>query len=398
MSADSRDPSGLTPEQRWYSYERYPYLLARFATWALVVLAVAWFVTRIEAVLVPVLIALAIAYLLDPAVDRLEARGWSRTQGVAWVFFGMVVLAVLFVAFLYPPLAKQVGLVLIRLPEIANIVDHEVLPWVEVTFGVAVPDSMGSALELARQQIPSLAKPLAGAAGELWSRVGTLAASLINLVLVPVLTAFFLRDFDRLRLAAFDLVPPDLRPGFARRLTAMDEVVGAWFRGQVEVAGVLSVAYGLGLAVVFGVAGIGPLTGLAIGVLTGWLNVIPYFGPLIGMFLAVSHVLLWWSGMGPLLGVVGVFVGVQQLEAYVVTPRLVGDKVGLPPVVVILSLLLGGQLLGLVGLLLALPLAGVLRVWLPDLIDAWRASELFSGKLRAAQKPDSVSPPGDDSG
>lgn len=385
MSAE--DPSGLTPQQRWYHYERYPYLLARIATWALGLVVAGWFLVRIEAVLVPVLLALAIAYLLDPAVDRLEARGWSRAKGVGLVFLGLGLLLVVFVAFLYPPLARQVRLVVERLPEIAVILERDVAPWVERTTGLTLPDPVGAALALARQQVPDLARPLAGAAGELWSRAGSIVASLINLVLVPVLTGFFLRDFDRLRLAAFDLVPPDLRPGFQRRLVAMDEVVGAWFRGQIEVAGVLSVCYGLGLAVVFGASGMGVLSGFAIGVLTGWLNVLPYFGPLIGMFLAVSHVLLAWNGVGPLIGVVVVFLAVQQLEAYVITPRLIGDRVGLPPVVVILSLLLGGQLLGLVGLLLALPVAGVIRVWLPDLVEMWRASPTFTGALRAGDRP-----------
>jgi predicted PurR-regulated permease PerM len=138
----------------------------------------------------------------------------------------------------------------------------------------------------------------------------------------------------------------------------------------------------VGLAIVFGATGHPVLAGFAIGVLTGWLNVVPYFGPLLGMFLAVSNVLLAWSGIGGLVGVVVVFLAVQQIEAYVLTPRLLGDRVGLPPVVVILALLLGGQLLGLVGLLLALPAAGVMRVWLPDLLEMWRSSRTYTGELR----------------
>jgi predicted PurR-regulated permease PerM len=203
-----------------------------------------------------------------------------------------------------------------------------------------------------------------------------------------VLTFFFLRDFDRMRLAAVEYLPAHNRDWWLERIAQMNVVVGAWFRGQVEVAAILSLLYAVGLGVVFGIAGIGVISGVAIGLLSGLLNIIPYFGFLIGIVLSVLLAVLDWHGLGPLIGVIVVFAVVQGLEGYVVTPRVVGEKVGLPPVVVIITLLIGGQVLGLLGVLLAIPIAGVIRVLVPDAIGWYRRSDLYTGAIPSQTVPE----------
>ncbi len=357
--------------------------MARLATLTFAVVVLVALVRAMEPVLVPVIISLAFAYLLDPFADRLEARGWSRTQAAGLVFAGVGTLAVVAVAFTVPLLLHQAALAVERLPVGLVLVEERLVPWVEANFDVRVPDRVADYLLLVRDQAPLLVKPLAGAAAELGTKLGAVAASLVNLVLIPVLTFFFLRDFDRMAAFTMEQVPPRFRAPLRDRLVRIDDVVGAWFRGQVEVACLLGLAYGVGLSIVFGLSDLSVGVAMAIGLATGGLNVIPYFGPLLGMALALSHTFLDWVGPGPMVGVVAVFFIVQQIEAYIITPRIIGDRIGLPPVGVILALIAGAQIGGLVGLLLAVPLAGVARTLAPDLLALWRGSDAFGPEVPA---------------
>ena len=127
--------------------------------------------------------------------------------------------------------------------------------------------------------------------------------------------------------------------------------------------------------------GVGVTSGIAIGLVSGALNVVPYFGFAVGAVLALLLALLNWNGGMPLLGVLLTFAIVQGLEGYVITPRIVGEKIGLSPVLVIIVLLIGGSLLGLLGVLLALPIAGAMGVLLPDLVAWYKKSDLYLGQL-----------------
>ncbi|MFT4626532.1 MAG: putative PurR-regulated permease PerM [Myxococcota bacterium] len=382
-----RHPSGLTEAQVWNRYSRYPLLLAKLVTLLLVVGAVYVVFRSVENVLVPVLVSLFIAYLLDPAVDSLEARGLSRTNAIFGFLAIGAALAAGFILFLYPTVSHLLGGVLDGVPQLVDVVQTQVLPWAEADLGLQVPDSVSAAIAeygaTLKAQLPTLTKAVGATLGELWTRTGAIAASLVNLVMIPIFTFYFLRDFDHMRHGLVEYVPAANREFLLDRLQKMDEVVGAWFRGQVEVALILGVLYSLGLAVVFGFAGIGVSAGLAIGLLAGLLNIVPYFGFVIGFVASVALVLLDWSGPGPLIGVVAVFAVVQALEGYVITPRIVGEKVGLSPVTVIIALLIGGEVLGLLGVLLALPVAGIARVLWPDVVQWYKSSTLYTGDVDA---------------
>lgn len=383
-------PSGLPPEVVWSRYTRYPYVLARFATFGVAVVGVWWVLTAVEAVLFPVFLSLLIAYLLDPAVDWFEERGFSRTTGIAlFIALGGLGLTV-FALFLYPTIRHLVLTVVDGVPHLIDLVQHDALPWIETQTGYATPASATQLVaeygDTLRAQVPGLLQRGGQALGDLWLRAGGVVAGALNLVMIPVFTFYFLRDFDRMRLSLVDYLPEHNRAWLLTRIEAMDEVVGAWFRGQVQVAFILAVLYAIGLAFTFGVTGIGFVPGIAIGLLAGVLNIIPYFGFVIGFGLSVLLSIIDWEPMA-LVGVLVTFAVVQGLEGYVITPRVVGEAVGLSPVVVIIALLVGGELLGLLGILLALPLAGIARVLLPDVLAAYRRSTFFTGDHpRAAEE------------
>ena len=379
-------PSGLPPEVVWHRYTRYPFLLARIALIGAAVAAVWWILTAVDAVLFPVFLSLLLAYLLDPAVDWFEARGFNRTTGIL-AFIAVGALGVgLFLLFLYPTIQHLLQTVIDGVPQLLDIAETQAVPWLEATTGVELPASWSALFEQYREtlqaQIPGLLQRLAKGAGDIWTRTGDVLSGALNLVMIPIFTFYFLRDFDRMRLAMVDYLPQHNRDWLLVRIHRMDEVVGAWFRGQLEVALILAGLYALGLAITFGVSGVGVTTGVAVGLMSGLLNIIPYFGFAIGFGLSVLICLLDWQPWA-LLGVLATFGIVQGLEGYVITPRIVGEKVGLSPVVVIIALLLGGELLGLLGVLLALPVAGIVRVLLPDVLAAYRGSTFYTGALDA---------------
>jgi predicted PurR-regulated permease PerM len=357
--------------------------LARFATFALMLWVVYTLFVSVESVLVPVLFALGIAYLLDPMIDHLEDRGYSRTRAILlFMAVGLGSMA-LFILFLYPTVSQAVGKVMAGLPRLIHTTQDQVLPWIEAQTGFQAPETLSQGLadygETVRAQLPGLLDKATAGAGDIWARTGSLAASLLNLVMIPIFTFYFLRDFDRMTGRLQDLVPDANRDWILERIRRMDHVVGAWFRGQVEVALILAGLYAIGLAIVFGVSGVGIAAGIAIGLLAGLLNIIPYFGFIVGFGLSVLLVALEAPGWAPLLAVVAVFALVQTLEGYVITPRIVGEAVGLSPVVVIIALLVGGEVLGLLGVLLALPVAGIIRVLLPDMVAWYKSTDVYLG-------------------
>jgi len=379
-------PSGLPPEVVWNRYTRYPYILARLAAVGIALVAIWWVLTAVEAVLFPVFLSLGLAYLLDPAVDWFEERGFTRTTGIL-LFLGMGAFGVtVFLLFLYPTIQHLIRTVVDGVPALIDILETQAIPWMEANTGYQAPASLSGLVaeyrDTLQAQLPGMLQRVGQALADLWVRAGGVVSGALNLVMIPVFTFYFLRDFDEMRLALVDYLPAHNRPWLLERIRRMDEVVGAWFRGQIEVAAILAALYAVGLAITFGLTGIGMTTGIAIGLLAGFLNIIPYFGFVIGFGLSILVSIIDWEPAA-IAGVLVTFAVVQGLEGYVITPRVVGEKVGLSPVVVIIALLVGGELLGLLGVLLALPLAGIGRVLLPDVLEAYQKSTFFTGDLPA---------------
>jgi predicted PurR-regulated permease PerM len=373
----------MTHADQWSHYSRYLYLLSKLLFFGLIIWLATWLLGSLSQVLFPIFVSLLIAYLLDPGIDWLEERGVKRTPGILlFLFIGLVGLVGI-VLFLYPTITRQIGNIVKRVPELIDLLQNDAIPWVEETFKYEVPATFEAAFAEYGTEVKQAAPDVLSRVGEWLSsavtQTGAIVVSLLNLIMIPIFTFYFLRDFDRMKSKSKILLPSYRRDFLMARLELMDDVVGEWFRGQLQVAGILGVLYAIGLGAVFGLVGINVTSGIAIGIVMGILNVIPYFGVLIGVILTAIIVILEWSGIGAIIGVSAVFVVVQVLEGYVITPKVVGEKVGLSPVTVIIVLLLGGELGGLLGILLAIPVAGAFKVILPDLIEYYRTTPFYTG-------------------
>src|SRR5690606_17314751 len=200
-------------------------------------------------------------------------------------------------------------------------------------------------------------------------------AWMINIVLVPILTFYFLRDWDLLVERVAAMIPRDHIDTATRLARESDEVLGAFLRGQFIVMLALGAIYAIGLSLV------GLKLGLLIGIIAGLISFVPYLGATVGIVLAILAALVQAQGFDlQLLVLVGVVFTIGQLiESYILTPRIVGDRIGLHQVAVIFAIMAGGELFGFVGMLIALPVAAVGNVLLRFAHERYTQSRLYAG-------------------
>ncbi|AAO55222.1 AI-2E family transporter [Pseudomonas syringae pv. tomato] len=338
------------------------------------------FVVLLHTILTPFLVALLLAYMGDPLVDRLERAGLSRTLSVVAVFglFTLVLMTLLLV--LVPMLAKQLFRLYELAPQILDWLQHSAMPWVQAKFGLAdgfwkfdkikaaISEHMGQAGD-----IVSIVLSQATASGL------ALIGWLTNLVLIPVVCFYLLRDWDLMMGKVRGLLPRQRESQIVKLAGECHEVLGAFIRGQLLVMVGLGVIYAAGLMLV------GLELGLLIGVIAGLAAIVPYMGFVIGIGSALVAGLFQFGGdLYPMMGIVAVFMIGQALEGMVLTPLLVGDRIGLHPVAVIFAILAGGELFGFTGILLALPVAAVIMVLVRHMHDVYKSSEVYAG----AEDPD----------
>ncbi|MDG2525516.1 AI-2E family transporter [Stenotrophomonas sp. HITSZ_GD] len=345
--------------------------------WAAVALGVLWVIWLLAPVLTPFVLALLLAWLGDPLVDRIERAGRSRNVAVTLVFVLMVLLVVLAMMILVPMIERQIVTLINALPQMRDWFIGTAVPWIEQKTGLELmnwldPERLIEWIRSHWDQAGGVAKTFFG----YLSRSGfAMVTWVVNLALLPILTFYFLRDWDKLveRVAA---VIPRKYIGTATGLALeSNDVLGAFIRGQFLVMIALGVIYAAGLSL------IGLKLGLLIGLIAGLISFIPYLGATTGVVLAVIAALVQAQGfdLKLLIGLGVVFTVGQLMESYVLTPRIVGDKIGLHPVAVIFAVMAGGQLFGFLGMLLALPVAAVANVLLRYAHARYTESELYAG-------------------
>ena len=339
--------------------------------------AAGWLVYLLAPVITPFAISAVLAYLGDPLVDRLEkfAIGrWKigRTLAVSLVFVLMLLLLAVILVIVVPLLVEQVRLLVKLSPRWIDWFSGTALPWMAVKLGF---DPANFDTAHVTQMLKDYWREISSAAFKVVdyiSRGGmAVAALLTNLILIPVVTFYLLRDWDLLIRATRDLLPRSIEAGFARMLKEVDQVLGAFFRGQLMVMLALGIIYAAGLSLV------GIDLAVLIGMGAGLLSIVPYLGSIAGVLVAAGAAIFQFQDVFHLLMVLLVFAVGQSAEGMYLTPKLVGDSIGLHPVAVIFAVLAGGQLFGFLGILLALPVAAAINVLVRNLLKKYRQSGLY---------------------
>lgn len=348
-----------------------------------------WLIYLLAPVITPFAISAVLAYFGDPLADRLEKVSiwrWKlgRTVAVSIVFVLLLSLLTIVLLIIVPLLIEQIRLLVHRLPQWIEWFSGTALPWLASKAGFDIEGFDNSQFS---EMFKDYWKEISTAAFKVVdfiSRGGmAVAALLTNLVLIPVVTFYLLRDWDSLIQAVHDLLPRNMEVEISQMASEVDNVLGAFFRGQLMVMMALGLIYSVGLSVV------GIEFAILIGMGAGLLSIVPYLGSIVGVLVAAGAAIFQFQDVFHLLMVLLVFGVGQSAEGMYLTPKLVGDQIGLHPVTVIFAVLAGGQLFGFLGILLALPVAAALNVLVRHLHQKYRQSELYSALPDAL--PDALS-------
>lgn len=350
------------PTSEQESYERWRRLA--MIAWAVIGFSVIAFASlylifNLSSVLQPFIYAGAIVYILRPSVDFLEGRGISRLLAIFLIYLIVILIISVILLFIIPVIIDEAQLLVKLAPTYIQSGQKLFNQFQDEFARLPIPKEGYSALD-------SLVVQLRHAIINFFSKIPQTTVSvfggLLNILLAPVIALYLLKDMRHIRQGAINLMPKNRQEEFAVVLSRIDKVLGGFIRGQMTVALIVGVMLSIGLAVLqidFA---------LIIGIFAGFFNLIPYMGPVFGaipaIFLAIVKFNVWRA-----LAVIVVFAFVQILDNILITPNVMRQHVGLPPVLVIFSLLTGGVFLGLLGMLIAIPTVAAAKAIIDYLLE-----------------------------
>ena len=317
-------------------------------------------VYHLSEILTPFIIAAVLAYILNPLVCKIEKLGINRSRASMWVMLFTFLLIVALLLVIIPMLVEQFNLIIERIPKLVDYVQTKILPWFNQKFDKHIILDENTITSWLRANASVIQGNLQKTLPAVMQSGGALASGLSNLILLPLLLYYFLLDWSDWENGVRTMIPRRYLDGYSRIAGNMDTVLGEFLRGQLMVMLIMGILYGTGLMLT------GLDSGFAIGMVAGILVFVPYLGAFTGLLLATLAAVLQFNTWGGLLAVWGVFAVGQLLESFLITPKIVGDRIGLSPFWVIFSLMAFGQLFGFVGMLIALPLAAICLVLIQE--------------------------------
>ncbi len=346
--------------------------------WLGIILTV-YLIHRLSSVLIPFLVAFGLAYLGNPLVLKIESKRISRVWAVSIVFVGLFLLLLLILLVVIPQVINQILVFLDKIPTYYLWLQDNIFPRLEHYLSL-------ESLEVNKEALRRALTKSLNILGEITSRLAPSISSLIlsivgfiaSLVLIPMITFYVMRDWMTITEKAETLIPRSIFPQTMDFLHEANFMLSSFLRGQLTVMFCLACIYSIGLSL------IGVEYSLVIGLIAGLISFIPYFGATSGVIMGL---LVAWFQYGTLthLILVGAVFGIGQLmESFVLTPILIGDKLGMHPIAVVFALMVGGSLFGFVGILLALPVCAVLMVALRRLYHWYVNSDFYKGKRQAS--------------
>ena len=333
-----------------------------------------WLISALESVSTMILVSFFLAYILNPLVTGLENRGIGRSAASLFVLLLVLAIVLGLVLLIAPAIFAEVAQFSRRAPSYFARLQDLADSLVKV-LQLDVPQDWNEFILLIfdriKQSLPKITYTAGTLLSSLFSSTISALSVLLKVALTPIITYYVLESFENTIKGAVDLIPPYTREPIVRKFQEIDAVIAAFVRGQLTIAIIMAGLYSLGFVI------IGIDMPIVLGLFSGLLFVVPYLGTLVGIiggsimafvkfgdFLHVAYVLLWIGA-------------VQTFESYFLTPKIVGKAIGLNPVVYIIVIIVGANLFGFVGMLVAIPVAAVSRVLLISAIDVYRNSYLY---------------------
>ncbi|KKM09290.1 hypothetical protein SY88_19675 [Clostridiales bacterium PH28_bin88] len=317
----------------------------------LISMGMLYFFLKVRFILPPFFLAVVLAYLLNPMVELIQGKGFSRVSAILIVYFSCIFFTYLLVAYGFPVFLRELDVFAEAIPDYTLRVQSLVREFYQRYQRIDIPESVRQVID---ETLVGLEASLTAGVRQLAQATINFFTQLMSLMLAPVLTFYLLKDAEHINRRLAAVIPVSWRTHVLPLWEEVDRVLMKFIRGHLLVASMVGVLTSLGLALV------GVKFYLLLGIIAGIADLIPYFGPIIGAIPAVGLALLNSSQQA--LYVLLVMVVVQQVENNLLSPTILGDSVGLHPVVVIFVLLAGGHLFGILGMLLAVPLTAILRI------------------------------------
>lgn len=325
----------------------------------------------LRGVMLPFVAGMAVAYFLDPACDWLEEKGSSRMVATTFITAAFFLVAALLLVLLAPLVFGQIVELFEKVPDYAAAVREKITPllaWLEPYIG---EDGVAEMVQTLKASSGDAVKWLARLAGGIVNQLDALANLLSLLLITPIVSFYLLRDWDHLVAKVDSWLPRAHADTIRAQFREIDRTLAGFVRGQVMVCVILGSFYGIGLSLV------GLDFGFIIGFATGLVSFVPFFGMLVGFVVGMGLALAQFDSWFSIGLVAAVFVVGQIIEGNFLTPKMVGERVGLHAVWVIFALLACGALFGFVGILLAVPLAAVVGVLVRFAMDRYLESPLY---------------------
>ena len=338
--------------------------------WGIAITVIIVLLWQLGDVILPFVLGGAIAYCLDPIADRLERLGLSRVAAVAMITLVATLAFILLFLLVIPTLIQQTAQLIETAPDLFNRLQNALT--------TRFPELMDESSTI-HQQLIAIGETIQSKGGELFNGLLSSALGLINmlilLVVVPVVAFYLLLDWDNMTAKIDEMLPRDHLPVMRRLASQVDNTLASFIRGQGTVCLILGTYYAISLML----AGLN--FGLVVGFIAGLISFIPYIGALIGGIFAIGLALFQFWGDWVSIGIIGgIFMAGQFLEGNVLTPKLVGNSVGLHPVWLLFALSVFGSLFGFVGMLVAVPVAAMIGVFARYGIEQYKDSLLYRGK------------------
>ena len=323
-------------------------------------------------ILTPFLLAGIIAYIFNPLVTKIELWKINRSLGAILIMAFLLCILTALIIIITPLFERKISLLIEKVPVYLETIRNGLVPWLETQLGINLQLDATQLKLVLQQHWQDTSGVLAKLIPSIQSSGVATMEFVLNMLLMPVVLFYLLRDWAHLIKLIDETIPRHWHEQVNELANASDKVLAEFLRGQLSVMLIMSFCYVTGLWMV------GLEFALPIGIIAGVLVFVPYLGLGIGLVLATLAALIQFQDWSALLQVWLIFGIAQLLESMVITPWLVGNRIGLHPVIVIFALLAFGQLFGIVGLLLALPASAVLLVWLRHVRKQYLESNLYN--------------------
>ncbi len=347
---------------------------------AILSIAFIYLLYYLRSITIPIFIAAIFAYLLDPVIDKFEKFHMSRSNSILLLTFIAVIVFCLALLLVIPAIEGELREAAKNLPHYAATFKEKIGPLIDSILLTVFPGGEYRVENLIKEGEVVLKKiPL-----DIWKQVLTvmtstfkntlsLFISVIGTLIIPLYLYYILKDFDSIKAGVLSLIPDGKKDYVISKFVEIDETLSAFIRGQLLICLILGLIYSIGLSV------IGVDLALVIGLLSGVAFLIPYVGTVAGIVAASMMALLEFHDITHVIYVLILYGTAQVLEGTVITPKIIGDKMGLHPLLIIVAIITGGELFGLMGMLLAVPVAAILKILMLSLLENYKESPYFKG-------------------